>query len=149
MSKFTHHRYIFWFLVDCCVTNAFIMARECRPTVSRARMDVKSFRLQLAQALIGGYNTRQRYSLPAAIHEVAISRSTAPPVRRGEPAVSSTGHFPVHGAKGRCCYCWNVQQRRKDSAFRCRQCQRCFCLDSRDEGEASCFERWHTGGHAH
>ena len=62
-------------------------------------MDVKSFRLQLAQALIGGYNTRQRYSLPAAIHEVAISRSTAPPVRRGEPVVSNTGHFPVLGAK--------------------------------------------------
>ena len=64
----------------------------------------------------------------------------------GRACSSSTDHFPVHGTKGRCCYCWNVQQRRKDSPFRCRQCQCCFCLDSRDEGEASCFERWHTGG---
>ena len=109
-------------------------------------MDVKSFRLHLAQVLIGDYNTRQRYSLPAAaVHVVTVSRSTAPPVRRGEPAVSSTGHFPV---RGRCCYCWNVKQRRKDSTFWCQQCQRCFCLDSRDEGEALYFERWHTGGHA-
>ena len=135
--------------MDCCVTNAFILVRECRPARCGGRKGVKSFRLQLAQVLIGDYNIRQWYSLPAVIHEVVISRSTAPPVQRGEPAVSSTGHFPVCGAKGRCCYCWNIKQRRKDSTFRCQQCQRCFCLDSRNKGEASCFEWWHRVGHVH
>ena len=98
----THHRYIFWFLVDCCITNAFILARECRPAGCGARMDLKSFRIQLAQGLIGGYNSRKRYSLPAAVYEVALYQSFPPSGRRGgDPAVSSTRHFPLHSTKGR------------------------------------------------
>ena len=145
----TYHRYIFWFLVDCCITNAFILARECRPAGCGARMDLKSFRIQLVQGLIGGYNSRKRYSLPAAVYEVALYRSSPPSGRRGgDPAVSSTGHFPVHGSKGRCCYCWNIKSRRHESTVWCRQCARALCTHSRDAGEASCFERWHTEGHA-
>ena len=70
----------------------------------------EAFRIQLAQELIGGYNICKRYSLPAAVHEVAVRRSTAP-AKWGEQAII-TGHFPLRGPKGRCCYCSTKQEAR-------------------------------------
>ena len=48
LETITHHRYIFWFLVDCCITNAYILARECQPAGSGRSKDMKAFRIQLA-----------------------------------------------------------------------------------------------------
>ena len=63
-----HNRYIFWFLMDCCTVNAFTLLKYFQPsTGSTIRQQVfKAFRLELAQGLIGNYNSRQRYALPPA-----------------------------------------------------------------------------------
>lgn len=144
----TFYRYIFWFVVDCCISNAFILMKEHQPAALPGdRKAFKSFRLQLAQGLIGAYNSRKRYSLPVAVHEVATRRSSAPAARRGEEAAQYS-HLPFRGTKGRCSYCWLVKKRRHESSTRCRTCQRALCLDSRDEGEASCYERWHVEGYS-
>lgn len=150
-----HNRYIFWFLLDCCTVNAFTLLKYFQPnTRSTIRQTVfKSFRLELAQGLIGNYNSRLRYALPPALHDAAHKFTSAPAKRRRNEcgttdgtAPTLEGHFPIKGSTGRCCYCWNVKGRRHDSCVRCRRCGKALCIvnwDSLAEGP-SCFERYHT-----
>ena len=112
-----HSRYIFWFLVDCCTANAFTLLKYFQPsTGSMIRQQVfKAFRLELAQGLIGNYNSRQRYALSPALRDAAHNFTSAPAKRRRNKgdttAPTLEGHFPIKGSTGRCCYCWNVKGR--------------------------------------
>ena len=57
-----NYKYVFGFLFDVCITNAFILSKLCthpEPT-TRDEGRLKAFRAQLAKALIGEYNSRQR-----------------------------------------------------------------------------------------
>ena len=145
-------RYIFWFLFDCCTVNAFILRKHFKPrTDNSLRQDFKTFRVRLAQGLIGGYNCRQKYSLPVAVHDVALHKSIPPVKRRrlddsNSPPTDLDGHFPIKGAKGRCYYCWNIKNRRHESSIRCRKCRTALCVESWDPPTPgpSCFERYHT-----
>ena len=51
------YKYIFWFLCDAAITNAFILSKEFSPLEIWI---VKSFRVELAKQLIGNYNGRKR-----------------------------------------------------------------------------------------
>ena len=144
-----HYRYIFWFLLGCCITNAFVLYKGSQAANSSSRKAFKAFRLTLVQGLIAGYNSRIRYSLPAAIHDVAVRRSMSPGARGSTARTPDSGHFPARGEKARCCYCWNVKRRRHKSRIMCRRCRKAVCVEARDGGEASCFERWHLEGHSH
>ena len=148
------YKYLFWFIFDSATVNAFILTKYFEPasnTTNRQQV-LKSFRMRLAEELIGNYNFRQRYSLPQPIHEAAID-SVAPPVkrRRDDPSQalgSPAGHFPIHGSSTRCAYCWNVKNhRRHESSVHCRRCGKAFCIVARDppENGPSCFERFHAG----
>ena len=150
--SFCLSRYIFWFLFDCCTVNAYILQRYFKPTSnSGLRNDFKSFRIRLAQGLIGGYNCRQRYSLPAPVYDVALHRSIPPTKRRRLNDCNTTptildGHFPIKGARARCSYCWNIKHRQHESTVRCRKCEAPLCVQSRDSTtpQLSCFELYHT-----
>ena len=116
-------RYIFWFLFDCCIVNVFIQQKHFKPrTNSSLRQDFKSFRVCLAQGLIGDYYCRQKYSLPVPIHDVTLHNSI-PLVKRRRlddsdaPPTDLDGHFPIKGAKGHCYYCWNIKNRRHKSSI--------------------------------
>ncbi len=62
------HKYIFWFLFDTCVVNTFILMKKfCPATDNTPTEALKSFRVRLAEQLIGDYNSRQRYALQ--LHE--------------------------------------------------------------------------------
>ena len=142
------YRYVFWFLFDCCIVNAFTLVKHyCPITVSNRQAVIKDFRQQLALGLIGQYNTRKRYALPAPIREAA-SDCAPPPVKRraGATPQGSEGHFPIKGPTARCHWCWNYKKhRRHESAMHCRKCGKAFCLVSRDGLDGpSCFERYHT-----
>ena len=51
------YKYIFWFLFELAVTNAFVVYR----TYSQGKeMKLREFRLELAKQLIGDYNSRKR-----------------------------------------------------------------------------------------
>ena len=136
--------------------NTFILLKHFQPNSGTTlRQQVfKSFRLELAKGLIGNYMSRQRYALPAAIHDAAHNFTSTPAKRRRNECHSSEdntgpsleGHFPIKGSTGRCCYCWNVKGRRHDSCVRCRRCGKALCIvnwDSPVDGP-SCFERYHT-----
>ena len=132
--------------------NAFTLLKHFQPsTGSMIRQQVfKAFRLELAQGLIGNYNSRQRYALPPALHDAAHNFTLAPAKRRRNEgdatAPTLEGHFPIKGSTGRCCYCWNVKGRGHNSCVRCRRCGKALCIinwDSPAEGP-SCFKCYNT-----
>ena len=132
--------------------NAFTLLKHFQPsTRSTIRQQVfKAFKLELAQGLIGSYNSRQRYALPPALRDAAHNFTSAPAKRRRNEgdttAPTLEGHFPIKGSTGHCCYCWNVKGRGHDSCVRCRRCGKALCIinwDSPAEGP-SCFKRYHT-----
>ena len=90
-----------WFLVDCCTVSAFTLLKYFQPTTrSTIRHQVfKAFRLELAQGMIGNYNSRQCYALPPVLHDAAHKFSLAPAKRRNECGTTDgiapdRGHFP-------------------------------------------------------
>ena len=148
MKSKKFYKYVFWFLFDCCIVNAFTLVKHyCPITASTRQAVIKDFRQQLALGLIGQYNTRKRYALPAPILEAA-SDCVPPPAKRraGATPQGSEGHFPIKGPTARCHRCWNYKNhRRHESAMHCRKCGKAFCLVSRDSLDGpSCFERYHT-----
>ena len=77
------YRYIFWFLFDCTIVNAFILWKNYPPMtdITTCQLSIKNFRLTLANGLIAEYNTRQRYALPTSIR--AACRDHQLPNTRG------------------------------------------------------------------
>lgn len=145
-----YYKYIFWFLFDCCVVNTFVLMKNFRLASDNTPNDgLKAFRMRLADRLIGGYNSRQRYTLPPAIHEVSINKSTPPPIATKHHRQDSTveAHFPIKGGHSRCAYCWNYKDHRHhESSIHCRGCGKAFCVVSHDPpgNGHSCFERYHV-----
>ena len=145
------YRYIFWFLFDSCAVNASILIHNFEPVADSnvRQITQKNFRLKLAEGLIGEYNSRLRYALPAPVRAIALhcAHPAAKRRRTGEDTHSTGGHFPVRLPKrSKCTYCLNVKRRRYDSYVWCRQCGKALCVvarDSPDDGP-SCFERYHT-----
>ena len=52
------YKYVFWFLFDTSITNAFILLNH-----SKQNYTINNFRIELAKALIGNYNSRKRRSI--------------------------------------------------------------------------------------
>ena len=49
----------FWFLVDASITNAYILHKHYSTPTPTKSLSLKSFRLELAKGLIGGYNSQK------------------------------------------------------------------------------------------
>lgn len=148
------YRYIFWFMFDSSVVNAFILCKGYLPVTDKSirQLTIKNFRLSLADGLIGTYNSRQRYALPAPIRNACLV-SVPPAAKRTRTDSSSAsttdgeGHFPIRGCRSKCAFCWNCKDhRRNDTFIHCRKCGKALCVVSRDppENGPSCFERYHT-----
>ena len=142
------YKYIFWFLFDSCTVNAFIVVKNFQPVTNASirQITLKNFRVQLAQGLIGEYNSRRRYSLPTPVRALALNCGQ-PAAKRQRHEHITGRHFPVRLSKrSKCTYCWNMKQRRRDSYVWCRECGKPLCvmvLDPPEDGP-SCFERYHT-----
>jgi len=82
-------KYIWWFLVDVAVTNAYIL---CKKHTDLTVPSVKDFRIDLAKGLIEDYCSRKRVGRPAVV----------PSAQR-----FCEDHFPQRGAEKshRCYYC--------------------------------------------
>ena len=149
------YRYIFWFLFDSCAVNAYILRKAFVPVtnISTKEATVRTFRVRLAEGLIGQYCSRRRYCPPEPVREAALHSSTPPMKRRREETGSSHHrgtsdcHFPIKGHRSRCVYCWNERgHRRVETNIRCRQCGKALCATAQDPplDGPSCFERYHT-----
>ena len=131
-----NYKYIFWFLFDVCITNAFIISKYYVPSAlsSSCVTRLKNFRVSLAKSLIGDYNSRQR-----GRHSIGA------PVER--PIVSPESHHtPHHHPRRRCDYCREYRNPpcRRESVWQCLLCEGrpTLCLTGRLDG-SDCWSLWH------
>ena len=129
------YKYIFWFLVDVCIINTY---RLHSAYSKEPYANLKTFRLDLAKALIGRYNSRKR-PVPSIGHHI----SPPPPTR------VALRHFPVKNKttskKGtsRCWFCSHHRKPavRKETVWYCTDCKLYLCHTG--ETDTDCFLDYH------
>ena len=132
------YKYIFWFLVDVSITNTYIL-HKYNTTAARVT-PFKTFRLELAKALIGSYSSRKR---------AAPAPAVANPVVRRPPQPTMLAHFPLKKPTGsqkgvtRCWYCHNVRRpsQRKETMWYCGEC---MYLCHTGVTDSDCFRAHHA-----
>ena len=92
-----NYKYIFWCLVDVCITNAYILSHY--NPLSSLPVSESSFRLKLVGYLIGSYKSRKRAGLPTSL--------STPQSARQLPC----NHLPSRGRKRRCSFCKRINVR--------------------------------------
>ena len=115
--------YLFWFLVDLGIANAYIMMKES-PNHQRLTKNGKTkvfrqldFRQNLAKQLIGHCRAERKRKILSSIDPNGLA------------------HMPVKAAKrGRCRHC-SLDGRRRESVMSCQACGFSLCLE--------CFEPYH------
>ena len=119
------------------------MHLKCIHISQTLHLDYKSYRLKLAETLIGNYNSRKKYSLPYEIYEKATTATlTRKRLVSDKSLDSRASHFPIKGRKGRCIYCCDFHGVRHESSLRCDECDVALCIDSH-HGRDSCFKLYH------
>ena len=127
------YKYIFYFLFDVAITNAYILYKNFHPHPSKSLRTIKDFRLQLAQELIGTYCSRRmpgRSSRPTRslqLQHFPMKEFAEPPAKRSK--------------RGRCAYCSTNSHKRTDSMWRCHECGVWLCHDGNPLTD--CFYLWH------
>ena len=129
------YRYIFWFIFEAVLGNAFIIDKE---KVNRlGRRTVYEFRLALAKQLIGGFSSHSEHkkrSQKALFLELCISSENSP------------GHFisrrEGNAHKRHCVQCKKdgkktASNRAKETIYVCAQCDVALCKEP-------CFLRFHS-----
>lgn len=122
-----HYKYVFWFLFDLAITNAFILY-QTQP--GNRRKTLRDFRTDLAKELINNYSSRKRAGRP----------SIAPPTTR-----FCSSHFPMKVAdtpRHRCYYCYLEMKRRHDTDWYCNDCKLHLCHTGLRATD--CFRKYHT-----
>ena len=146
-----YYKYIFWFLFDVSITNAYIFSSFVPSTTSASSHTLKQFRLTLASQLIDTYCSRKRAGRPRKSPSTPHPPPPLPPFDNdGPPPTQSTRptlHLPSHSRSKRCVYCrqYRSHPHRKESVWCCNACpgQSTLCLTGRDDG-SDCYRIWHT-----
>ena len=125
------YKYIFYFLLDVAITNAYILMKTS--SNSSPFKDFKSFRLQLVKDLIGEYCSRQRRGRGGTvIHPLPF---------RHYPIRLDDNDGPRH-PRGPCALHRNIHHKRVLSSWYCRECGEWLCHNG--EPSNDCFIKWHT-----
>ena len=103
-----NYKYIFWFMLDVVITNAFILLSKYSP-ISAKLQCLKEFRTELAQSLTGEYNSQK---VPGRLPSLC-----APPLR-------SVSHFPMKMEKRSRCYTPKIT---KYTYWKCNNCKKYLC----------------------
>lgn len=113
------YRYIFWFLFNLAVCNAFVLESFHRTTHGQRKRAMINFRLDLAKQLIDGFSQRQRKR-----------RSQEPQ----QHSVTREAHVSVHvgGRKRMCLQCSKAGRRtpkgyKVETSFECNLCKVALC----------------------
>ena len=101
-----YYKYLFYAALDVAITDTFIMSKFF-PTL--AKKNLKEFCVQLANELMGTYNSRKRRGRP----------SQNIPIRG-----FSAAHFPSKAAtrKNRCHFCLKYRGIRRETVWECKDC---------------------------
>ena len=123
------YKYIFWFLFEASITNAYILHTNYSGAKHQA---LKEFRLELAKSLIGDYHSKKPHN-----------RHSTPPTNL------SLLHFPAKQKKeaststrSRCWYCWHKRDNtRRDTQWYCHDCQVHLCHTG--DPNTDCYLQYH------
>ena len=127
------YKYIFHFLLDVAITNAFILQKrfyEDAPFSS-----IKEFQLKLASELIGDYCSRKR-----AGRSGGVLRSL--PLRHFPTIPESDPMKKAKHKRARCTRCYSRSKWSVLTSWYCLQCQVWLCHTG--EQNTDCFMMWHT-----
>lgn len=123
------YKYIFYFLFDVSITNAFILYKNFRssPTFNT----IKKFRLQLARELIGEYTTCRRAGpgggvirpLPLQHFPLKVDKEPSEPERKRRRCARSQ------------------HKKRTQTTWFCRECGVFLCHTG--DSHTDCFLKWH------
>ena len=127
MKPTKNYKYIFWFLFDLAIVNAFILHSRV-PTVGKT-LTLKEFRVELAKQMIGSYNSRKYRGRPMA-------GETPNDTRRKRVNVS---HYPTRATQGRCWYCSSTKG--KTTTWYCQECKLSLCHTG--DPTSDCFLKHH------
>ena len=125
-SKYRFYLRIFFDLIDIACVNSHIVFRK----FTSDNIDLKNFKLSVAEGLIAQYSSRQR----------ASSKSKA--TKRKFTSIPSSGeiaHLPTFGDRKRCARCAKAKQDRK-TFVSCVTCSVPLCLLK----ERNCFQMFHN-----
>ena len=137
-----NYKYIFWFLFDVAITNAYILSTFAPTTMSTSQTRLKQFRLKLAEQLVGNYNSRKALGRPSVHVPPPRAPVSCPP-----PPPRAVLHLPSRlQNRKRCAYCTQRRDppRRKDTSFYCSECtdHPPLCFTGTGDG-SDCFRLWH------
>ena len=112
-------RYIFWFLLNACITNAYILY-GCASTrgLRKKRFDHLDFRMELVRQLIGGFTKRKR-------SPTTDNRDQELPMENGRDHPSTR----LPGGARTCKYHSRKLGKRKETVFGCAVCGVHLCKD--------------------
>ena len=124
------YKYIFYFLYDVVITNAFIFYKHYSP--HPALSNIKEFRLRLAVELIGDYCSRRRPG--------RVSSSIVPLPLQHFPVKGDSDSQSLKKKRGRCAHCSKSHQR-TDTTWFCQDCNVWLCHSGVPSSD--CFLLWH------
>ena len=113
-SKAETSKYIYYFLFDVTITNAFILYRGWS---GATKISIKQFRIQLAKELIGGY---------CSCYRVGYNGSLIKPLPFSHFPIKITATSPGQRNRSRFTYCYQ-QRKRCDSQWYCHECGVWLC----------------------
>ena len=109
------YKYIYYFLFDVTITNAFILYRGWS---GATEITIKQFRIQLAKELIGGY---------CSLYRAGYNGSLIKPLPFSHFPMKITATSPGQRNRGRCTYCYQ-QKKTCDCQWYCHECGVWLCL---------------------
>ena len=120
MKSRKFYKYIFWFLFEVSILNSFVL-HKYSPCFGK-QLSYLNYCVELAQQLIGTYNSRKRLGRP--------SSSVAAPKRM------CVEHYPTKIARGRCMYC-----KSKQTKWYCEKCDKRLCHTGTNNSD--CYLKFH------
>ena len=121
------YKYIFWFLFDLSITNAYILYHSHPDNHGK---QIRDFRTTLATELIGRYSSRKRPGRSSINGPLATRFCQA--------------HYPMKASSGtphRCYYCHNNKHERRSTMWHCNDCNKYLCHTGHPDSD--CFRRYH------
>ena len=133
---------VFAHLIECALLNAYILERYANPSLyngsSRAKRDFLSFRIDVANQLIGSFHYRHRAGRPPSGEHRTLQRLDL-----------QLNHWPVQETTKKECVVCSMKrtkqqlirsQLRHESRFKCCCCNVHLCIST----DRDCFKSYHT-----
>lgn len=139
MAVYTDCRYIYWeelgkwqHILECAILNAYTLDSHIHPlehALRRRKRDYLTFRLQLAEELVGGFCSCKRAGRHSSSEHSDMQRLTV-----------DLGHWPQQSPKCLGCVVCTRRKSRHESCITCSVCKVHLCI----HGSRDCFKKYHT-----